>query len=385
VHEAIGWDLQPATAAATLGVGINALLVLGVQPALLGALVDEHRLAADGLGLTAAIELLAMALSTAAVGALLKPRHLRLIGLSASLLLAMLDLAATRLSGPALMALRGGAGALEGVLLWIVVSMIARTQTPERWAGVFFTAQTLAQLLLALTLALFVMPAYGANGGFVALAAACLLGAAASLLGADRFAALPLAPHETGAPPRRGWIALAATLIYVAAGGAVGVYLQPLAREAGLSADVARTALWMSLAAQVVGGGLATLLAGRVHYFTVFVVVSLAYLAAWFVMAATAPAPWFIGANIAAGLVGLFLAPFLVPFTIEADPSRRAALQTGAAQLLGGALGPLLSAFVVSDADVRGSVWLGAALLIAGLAGVAWLRFTRLAPQAPPA
>ena len=380
VHEAIGPPITGFEAGATIGVGINSLLVLGVMPVLLGALVDEHRMTAAGLGQAAMLELLTMGLATAAAGAVLKPKHLRMIGLAASVGLALTDLATTQCSGGAVFAIRAAAGALEGILLWITVGMIARTLTPERWAGVFFTAQTLAQLILAILLAVSVMPRYGANGGFIALAVASGLGMIPALFSPNRYPPLPLAPGEGGAPPLRGWLALGATVIFVAAGGAVGVYLEPLAHQAGLTAGVARTALWTSLAAQVVGGALATAMAGRVRYFTVFIVASASYLAVWYILSLRAPGWLFVGANAFAGLTGLFLAPFLVPFTIEADPSRRAALQSGAAQLLGGALGPLLASFVVDDRNVHGALWLGGAMLIVGLAGVAGLRFSRLAP-----
>ncbi len=379
VHEAVGPPITGLEAGATIGVGINSLLVLGVMPVLLGALVDEHRLGAAGLGQAAMLELLTMGLATAAAGAVLKPRRLRFIGMAASLGLALVDLATTQCSGGAVFAIRAAAGALEGILLWITVGMIARTITPERWAGVFFTTQTLAQLILAVLLAVAIMPTYGANGGFVALAVASIFGMLPALFSPDRFSPLPLAPGEGGAPPPRGWLALTATVIFVAAGGAVGVYLEPLAHQAGLSAGVARTALWTSLAAQVVGGALATAMAGRVRYFTVFVFSSASYLMVWYILSLRSPGWVFVGANAYAGLTGLFLAPFLVPFTIEADPSRRAALQSGAAQLLGGALGPLLASFVVDDRDVHGALWLGGAMLLVGLAGVAGLRFTGLA------
>ena len=83
-----------------------------------------------------------------------------------------------------------------------------------------------------------------------------------------------------------------------------------------------------------------------------------------------------MSANALAGLVALFLGPFLVPMTIDADPSRRAAMQSGAAQLLGGALGPALASLVVGEREVHGVLWLGAGLMLAGLVVVSWLRFT---------
>jgi predicted MFS family arabinose efflux permease len=99
-------------------------------------------------------------------------------------------------------------------------------------------------------------------------------------------------------------------------------------------------------------------------------------LVVWWLFGQRIPGWLFIGANAVAGLTALFLSPFLVPMTIEADPSRRAAVQSGAAQLLGGAMGPLAAAMLVSDRDVHAVLWLGAGLLLAGLTVVAWLHFT---------
>jgi hypothetical protein len=382
VHEAVGPDFHPLEAAGALGVGINSLLVLGVLPILLGALADEHRLNAAGIGQAATLELLAMGVSTALAGMALKPTRLKLIGVVASLALAGVDAACMAASGAQIMALRATAGAIEGVLLWITVSMIARTVTPERWAGVFFTTQVLAQLALAVAFAVFVIGSFGAAGGFAALAGASVLGVIPALASPSAFAPLPVAPAQGGTqrfggvPPLRGWIALAGTLIYVSAGGAVAVYLEPLALQAGLTPAVARTALWTSLAAQVLGGLTATALAGRVRWFTVFLITTAGYLAVWWLFARHSPAWLFVGGNALAGLVALLLGPFLVPMTIEADPSRRAAVQSGGAQLLGGALGPWLASFVVGETDVHGVLWLGAGLLMTGLAIVAWLHLT---------
>jgi hypothetical protein len=383
VHDAVGPPFTGSQAAAAIAVGVNSLLALGVIPILLGALVDEHRLTASGIGLAAMLELLAMGLTTGLAGMALKPDRLRMIGLLASVALAVFDLGTLWSSGTSILALRAAAGAAEGMLLWITVGMIARTVTPERWAGVFFTAQVAAQLALSLVLGAFVLSRFGANGGFATLAVASLFGAAVAPLTARRYPPLPLSPGEGGAPPLRGWIALVVTLVYVSANGAVSVYLQPLAHQAGLGAEVARTANSMSLAAQVVGAGTATALAGRVRYFTVFLITTAASLIVWWIFGRDAPAWLFISANTAAGMAALFLSPFIVPMTIDADPSRRAGLQSGAAQLFGGALGPLLASFVVGDRDVRGVLWLGAGLILSGMAGVAWLRFTASSEPAP--
>jgi len=67
------------------------------------------------------------------------------------------------------------------------------------------------------------------------------------------------------------------------------------------------------------------------------------------------------------GLAAFVAGPFLVPMTVEADPSRRAAMQSGAVQLLAGAFGPLLASLVVSDGKVRGVLILAAVLQGAGL------------------
>jgi hypothetical protein len=377
VHDAVGGPLKPMEAAATIAVGVNSLLVLGVVPVLLGDLADHGRLSAAGIGQTATLELLAMGICTAAAGMVKRPRRLRLIAFAASAGLALLDVGSAGASHGGLMVLRAVAGCVEGVLLWITVAMIARTVTPERWAGVFFTAQVIAQLAMAVAFAVWIMPRFGSFGGFIALALVGVAGLAPSLAVPSQFAPLPRAEGEGGAPPLRGWIALAATLVFVSGGSAVGVYLQPLAHQAGLDAGVARTALWVSLAAQVAGGAAAVALAGRARYFTIFIVTSVTDLAVWWVFGQHIPAWLFITANAAGGFVGLLLGPFLVPMTIDADPSRRAAMQSGAAQLLGAAGGPLLASLVVGDRDVHGVLWMAVFLLFAGLAVVAWLRFNK--------
>lgn len=378
VHEAFGPPLTPRQASAAIALGVVSLLISGVLSVLLGALVAEHRLTARGIGLSAMTEALTMAIVTGVAGAALKPQGIKLIAAVASIALAAGDLATLTIHNDAgAMLIRGLCGPPEGILLWVTIGMIARTETPDRWAGVLFTSLTIVQLAIAAAFAAVVLPKFGADGGFVMLAALSLAGIIIALWLPDRYPPLPKAEGESGAPPPRGWIALFGTLLFVSANAAVSLYIQPLATQAHLPASVARLGVSLSLAAQVLGGALATALAGRVNYFTVFTGGVIAYLAVYAVYGFSAPAALFLAATALGGLVTLFMGPFLVPMTIEADPSRRTAVQSGAAQLLGAALGPLLAALVVGEQNVRGALWLGAGLLLAGLSIIGGLRFTR--------
>ncbi|HTP78462.1 MAG TPA: hypothetical protein VMJ73_15970 [Rhizomicrobium sp.] len=376
VHDAVGPDLPLIDGLACIGLGVVSLLLAGVLPEVLGSLVDEHRLHADAIGLVASCEALSMGLATAIASTWLPAVRLKLVGITALLALALADYATIGASGAGVIAARAAAGIPEGILLWIMTSMIARTQTPERWAGIFFTVSTASQFFIALVFARSVLPQHGADGGFVGLALLSLIGLAFIIWVPSSFAPLPKPEGESGAPPPRGWFALLATLVYVAATGTVGIYIQPLAHQAGLTADVARTSVWVSLAAQIAGGFAATALAGHVRYFTAFIAATVTYLAVWALFLTHPPAWAFIGASAAAGLVGLFMFPFIVPMTIEADPSRRAAVQSGGVQVLAGALGPYATTFVVADSDVHGAIFLGSIGLLVGIAMIAALHFT---------
>ena len=376
VHDAIGPDLPVGQAAAAIALGVIALLMAGVQPALLGQLADDGRLSASGIGLTATCEALALGLTTAMAGILIPPRHLKAIGAAAALAVALADFAMLGAHGTGVIVLRTLCGLPEGILFWIAIGMIARTKTPERWAGTYMTALTSGQLALALILQQWVLPAHGADGGFVALGAASLLGVGAAWFAPPRYAPLVKSENETGAPPPRGWFALLATLIYIGATATVGVYLQPLAHEAGLDAGVARMAVSVSLAAQIFGAAAATAVAGHLRYFTAFAGTSVVIVVSWLAFVLHLPGWAFIAANAVNGFIIVFITPFVVPMAIEADPSRKAAVLSGSTQVLAGALGPFAASLVVADDNVHGAVALGVATLFLGLGLIAALHFT---------
>lgn len=369
----IGDAPRVGQSAAVMLVGIVGVMIAGLQPQLLGALEQEGRLQAAQLGHAATAELLAMGLAAGLAGALLKPRRLRLIGLIAGLALAVIDVLTTRLSGEAITVARAAAGVPSGTMIWITLSLIARAPRPERWSGAYLTLQTLAQFLLATVLTAFVIGRTGANGGWLALAGVSAAAGLVALAAPAQLGPLPRPEGGGGLPPARGFVALAACFLFLAFIVGVWVYAEPLSKQAGHPPSVVGTAVSLSLAFQVAGGAAATVLAGRLRWFPTLLVctlLDLALLAAF----ASLPAPvMFLAASAAFGFIWLFLMPFLVPMTIEADPSRRAAVLLGGAQLLGGSLGPLMASLVVSDTDARGALAFGVICLVAGFALVAGL------------
>ncbi|MGD0189173.1 MAG: hypothetical protein ABSD74_00375 [Rhizomicrobium sp.] len=367
VAESVGPPLTIRQVAASISLGVISLLLAGVIASVLGALQDEHRLSAESMGICATLEALVMGLVTGAAAAWLPANRLRLIGCVAAASLGVIDIATMGAHSTAILVLRTLAGVPDGILLWITIGMIARTAVPARWAGVYVTSLTASQLLLALGYA-WIIPRFGADGAFAGLGLTAFAGVAIALCLPQSYGKLPTPEGESGMPPLRGWVALFASLLLMAAIGAVGVYVQPLAHEAGLNADVARTAVAVSLVFQIVGGTLATALAHRLHWFPVFAASILGLVIGWSIFDFHVSAFVFVGANSCVGFMALFINPYIVAMTIEADPTLRAAVQSAGAQVLGGAIGPALAVPLVGDQDVHGAIWLGVAMGVATMA-----------------
>lgn len=344
--------------------GVAGIMIAGLQPLLLETLSHEGKLTPNQLGQAGAAELLTLGLAAFAAGSLLKTERLKLIASTAALILAGLDAATPLFTGDEITLIRAIAGVPSGVLMWVAIAMIARAPTPERWSGVYLTVQTLAQFLLATTLAATVVPAYGASGGWVAMGIFCVVTAVVALFVPDRMAALPRAEGHSALPNIRGWIALAAAFLYVGFTICVWVYAGPLSTQAEHDPGVIGAAVSVSLACQVLGGGTATLLAGRVNWlWTIIVASALAAIVLFGFYSLPSP-PMFLVLSGAFGFLWLFVMPFLVPMVIEADPTRRAAVLIGGAQVLGGSFGPFVASLLVTTTDSRNAVLFGGACMV---------------------
>jgi predicted MFS family arabinose efflux permease len=361
-------------------VGTIGILIPGVQPVVLGALLTEQHINLSQLGHAASVELFVMGLTAALAAALLAPRHLRAVCIVAGLVLALGNYLTPLARAETVTAVRAVTGAAGGLLIWITASMIARSAAPDRWAGIYLTVQTLAQFIFAAIMSSWISAHNAVHGDFGLLAVAGLVCAAASLALPAAFVALPNAAGEHEGsfviPPVRGFVALACPLLLMMAIVGIWVYYEPIALQAGLSAHVSDMAVDISLAFQVLGGTLATLTAGRLKWFPVFVICA-AVDFAMIALLGTHPSEILFLVDAAVfGFIWLFILPFLVPMTIEADPSRRSAVLISGVALLGSSLGPTLAGMSISPNDTRGALWFGAVCLFLSLGIATALRYS---------
>lgn len=365
----LGSPPTPGEMGATLFAGVTGILFAGVGPLLLGALEHAGRLSTAQIGQAGTVELLAIGLAAGLTGMVVGAQRLRPLAIGCGLSIALINAATMWADGWILVGLRGLAGLPSGAFVWLMTAMIVRAPHPERWAAIYLTVQTLAQFLVVAALGSWVLHRFGVNGGFAVLA---VLGALAAAMGTavpSGLAPLPAAASgPSGRPPPRGWLALAGAFCFNAAILAVWIYIEPLSRQAGHHAGTADLALSLSLATQVLGGLLATLLAGRLRWLPALLVSQAAIAALMLLLAWVPGRALFLLASALFGGLWMFAAPLLVPFAIDADPTRRSASLGSGAALLGCSAGPLLASLIVDSHAVHRAAMLGCALMTGAIA-----------------
>ncbi len=356
-----GWIGSPPSVieiAAILTVGTIGMLICGVQPVLLGALVTEGRLSNAGLGQATTAEFMTLGLVIGLAGTFLRPRRLPLIAICAAALTGLADIGMIYQSGAALLANRAVSGAGEAILVWVTVCMIARSSTPTRWAAIFLTIQGITQLAFAALMPLTLMASHGANGGFVGMAGTAVLAALAALFLPRRMADLPKGEEESPAGvlfAPRSLIVLASVFLISAFSIGLFSYLAPLAIQAGLSQAQLGFVVSMVLGTSVLGAAAAALVP-KLPYFPIFaanvVINGIILYMLWDLPAF----PLFMVAAALFGFSWQSFQPYQLPMAIEADPTRRVAVMMGGVQLVGASVGPLVCSFFVTDNEARGSL-----------------------------
>ena len=368
---------SPTQMGFTLFVGAIAVLILGLQPVVLGGLAAEHRLATDQIGVAATVELVAMGAASSIAAAVFKPTGLRMKGILACLCHGIANLATLAASGTAVIVARGAAGACAGVMLWLAIAAIATSNRPDRIASIFATTQTLAQLAAASLISALITPRYGANGALVCLAVISWLTALCCLGTPDRLTQPP-PTHEAASPINlAAGAGLLAVFFYLAGVVSVWVYMEPLGKACGLTAQDLALIVPLTLGCQAIGATVATVIGRRLSVYPTLIAVTLALAALIVGLGHTSSHAVFIVSSAAYGFVWLFAFPLQTQMVIDLDPSRRAAMQLGAAQLLGSSAGPLVAALVVGDGDARHAITLAVGFLALSLGLVVILALRR--------
>lgn len=343
---------------AALLTGSIALLMLGLQPILLGELVDRHLITMEGVGIVAMGEIITLGLGVVLGDALLPLARYRLIAVLAAVATVALDVVTASLAGDGpLTGVRAAAGLSEGVLVWVTTSVIVRAWKPDRMAAIFMVVQTLSQTGAAALLAVYVVPAGGWQAGFQALALVSLLPCLLAY-----FMPPELKPLRAEHAPAMRWtigaaLPLAIAFLQMAAIGSLWAYLEPLGLAVGFDARGAQAVISLVLAMQVVGGSVAIFAVRRLPPKLVLIAGSmlLAVIAFAVFQLPVGSQTTFAVLLALFGFTWLFVMPFQIGMAFAVDPSGRVAVLVPAMQLLGSAIGPLIASFTV-EGDAAGPV-----------------------------
>jgi MFS transporter, DHA1 family, inner membrane transport protein len=354
-----------ATVVAGLFLGTVAFMVTGIQPALLGALVEEKRLTEAMLGRLAWVEIAALALAAAIGPKLLRLGSARRTVAAACLMLALAN-AEVYVSHDqnVLFASRLLAGLMEGLLIATANIAITRARHPHRLNATFLMVSAIPQAVAAYTLPALVIPRFGADAGFGML---CALAAMAILV------AFLVGPEIEDAPFRRPgtrvWtpavlIGLCGVMLQNAANGAGWEYQARVGENLHFSGGVVGDAIAANLIFQVIGTFAVAWVAWRLPFKTMLL--STAVMQACILLALSlVHAPYvYIALCALHGMLWLGAYPYQVSLLIHLDSTRQVALLLASLQLAGFSLGPLICSFFVSPGNVAGAFWCASLMVL---------------------
>ncbi len=349
---------------AALWVGSVGLLVLGLQPILLGALLTSGRVNFDQLALAATVEILGIGIGSVLSAFLLGSGAVRLKAAIFLVLTVAFNHATAVTDGPTtVIVTRGLAGLAEGGLVAFAVELIARSRHPGRIGGYFVSLQTLAQAGIAVLLALWIVPRWSAAGGFEVLALVSAVSLVCIVLLPAGYGSLPKPADPAGSGLWRpaALTALFAIFAFYMFLGSLWAFLEPLGGDAGIAAEVIGLMVSVSLVAQILGAAISTFVEARLSFRPVLAVAGLLALAIALAISLHPPALVFWVLAMAIGFIWLFVVPFQIRLAVDADASRGAALLVPAAQLFGAALGPAGASAFIEAGSSAGVAYFGAA------------------------
>lgn len=338
---------------------ITAYLPTIIAPVLLGGLNQAGEISLTQMAYIGTIELLATGLAS-----MLAPRYfpvsaIRSIGFVAAVISMIVNLVSIKVSGDALMLVRFIAGIADGVLIWTLYEHASRTKNPERILGIFYLVLILVGFVVTLIATNFFVLKFGVHSLFLFFAGLCAVCALLAYSVPNRFGEKYILDDEAIANKRMPVAAMLVVLnvfLFNAFTGLVWIYWAPIAELSGFSGEMSGTMSAVSLAFQLGGIIVSTIIASRVPQFFVSITVH-GVAVACIAYAMSAPGQTgFIAFSMVFGFVMYFVSPFAVSLAAMTDPSRRSVTMLAPAIFLGSTFGPLLASVFVSETNVGGGV-----------------------------
>lgn len=361
-----GAPLEAFAGAALLAAAMTAF---GMAPLFFGALAEEKRLALSQVGLAVPIQAIIMGIVNLGADAFLERKRQRVLTAVCAIVFALLQTLYLRQSGTGALVLCALSSVPQGLILWVAMGAIARSPVPAQYMAYSEIALTLLKLLVSSLLAAILIPRWGINAGFVAAAAIMSIALLAAFALGDDSRAAQIKERQPAAPLTiEGWIALIAVLMVWSGTMALLSYLLPLASAAGLPRQAANGAFVALLIGQILGGVIAASFSKRLPYLTALAIGVVIAICTLFGFYLSRTAWQFWSAAAAFGLAFALAAPFIMPFLIAVDPTRRAAGKFMGAALVGSALGPLLVSRFVGSAGAESALYMaGIAFAVASV------------------
>jgi len=349
-----------------VALGSSAGIMPSLQPLLLGAMLDQHRIATAQIGQAAAAEAIGMALSVTVASSMYRSTRLAPALLVALGLLAVTNIATAFSTGSIIVALRAIAGMGGGMLIWTLLAMVTRQGNPGRVFAIYVSVQSALGFAISTLFSRFLIPVAGPAGAYATLAGINLL-LCATIAFIPRIETAP-STRTHRLPPVSGLIALGGTALFMCGIMAFWSYAAPLIREithAGVAADVA---IPMVIGVHILGG----LVAAISSRFSPMLVCVCGPMAIITCMAAVIVFESVVVQHallLLFAFIWMFVPPFQLPFLLNIDPSARSAMYVSSGHLTGIAVGPFLASLAVTRESVFGAM--GVALIC--LAGAAAL------------
>lgn len=264
---------------------------------------------------------------------------------------------------------RALAGLIEGSMVAVSIELIARSRHVERLAGFFLAMQALAQGLVALGLAWWVVPKMGASGGFLALGMVCLVSIWVALLVPTEYGDMPKQRASMdGVFTARSILALLMIVLFFMFVVAVSTFLEPLGAKVGIDARTVGLLVSIGLFVQLAASLSAAWFETYIDYRLGILGCGVVGLIAAAILGASPTLPMFCVAVLTISFVWMFIVPFMIGMTLAADSTRSSVLLVPAAQLLGAAFGPLAATAFVKGENASTVPLFGIAMTVLSLA-----------------